>query len=119
MSGLAALANFFSRILYNQWVSFPAAITLAFITGLITAFTLTKLFVFTKSTQSIHKSFFFFCLVNGVAFIQTWLITMTLSYYVLPLLKINFFNHEISHAIGIAAPVFTSYIGHKRWSFKD
>jgi putative flippase GtrA len=28
------------------------------------------------------------------------------------------FVHEIAHAAGIAAPVFTSYIGHKRWSFQ-
>jgi len=25
---------------------------------------------------------------------------------------------EVAHAIGIAVPVFTSYIGHKRWSFR-
>ncbi|MGZ8096491.1 MAG: hypothetical protein ACXWUD_09650 [Methylosarcina sp.] len=28
------------------------------------------------------------------------------------------FTKEIAHAIGVAVPVFTSYIGHKRWSFR-
>ena len=25
---------------------------------------------------------------------------------------------EIAHAVGIVVPVFTRYIGHKRWSFR-
>ena len=28
------------------------------------------------------------------------------------------FVPEIAHAVGVAVPAFTSYLGHKRWSFK-
>jgi len=29
------------------------------------------------------------------------------------------FIPEIAHAVGVAVPVFTSYLGHKHWSFKS
>lgn len=117
--GTAAGVNFLSRILYNQWVDFSQAIILAYITGMITAFVLARLFVFKRSTQSLHRSVMFFTLVNVLAAAQTWIISMLLASYVLPGLGIDFFNHEIAHAVGVVVPVFTSYIGHKRWSFKE
>ena len=53
--GTAAVVNFGSRIVYNQWMGFSAAIILAYITGMITAFVLAKLFVFKESQQSLQK----------------------------------------------------------------
>ncbi|MCK5002694.1 MAG: GtrA family protein [Gammaproteobacteria bacterium] len=116
--GTAALVNFGSRFVYSQWVSFSTAVILAYITGMITAFVLAKVFVFKESQQSIHHSALFFCLVNLVAVLQTWLISMGLAYYLLPYLGVSIFVEEIAHAVGIAVPVFTSYLGHKRWSFR-
>ena len=69
--GLAAAVNFGSRILYNQWMGFSPAIVLAYITGMITAFVLAKLFVFRDSQRSLHQSALYFVLVNGVAVLQT------------------------------------------------
>ncbi len=116
--GTAAAINFGSRIIYNQWMGFSSAVILAYITGMITAFILAKLFVFKNSQQSFHRSAVFFILVNLVAVLQTWAISMGLTYYLLPSLGVTLFVHEIAHAIGVVAPVFTSYIGHKRWSFQ-
>ena len=116
--GLAAAVNFGSRILYNQWCDFSTAVILAYLTGMVTAFVLARLFVFKQSSQSIHRSVLYFTLVNLVAVIQTWLISMGLALYLLPMLGVTHFSREIAHAIGVAAPVFTSYLGHKRWSFR-
>lgn len=116
--GIAAAVNFCSRIFYNTWVNFSVAIILAYLTGMVTAFLLAKLFVFKESQQSIHHSIMFFVLVNLVAILQTWLISIGLAYYLLPKLGVVFFVREIAHAVGVAMPVFTSYIGHKRWSFR-
>jgi putative flippase GtrA len=116
--GFAALVNFLSRILYNEWMSFSLAVVLAYITGMITAFILAKKFVFKESTQTIKKSVMFFCLVNIIAVAQTWLISMALAYYLLPTLNILQFRFEIAHAAGVIFPVFTSYLGHKYWSFR-
>lgn len=116
--GAAASVNFGSRVLYSLWLGFSSAVILAYITGMITAFVLAKLFVFTDSQQSVHRSAMFFILVNLVAVLQTWAISMGLAYYVLPALGVTLFVHEIAHAVGVVVPVFTSYIGHKRWSFR-
>ena len=116
--GIAASVNFFSRIFFNTWLSFSASVYLAYIAGMITAFLLKKQFVFTKIMQPISHSIGFFILVNMLAFLQTLGVTMLLLLYVLPYIGINKMTHEISHAIGIMAPVITSYIGHKKFSFR-
>jgi putative flippase GtrA len=116
--GTAAAFNFGSRFAYNQYVDFSTAVIFAYITGMITAFVLAKLFVFKESQQSLHKSAVFFILVNLVAIAQTWGISMVFAHYLLPFLGVTIYVHEIAHATGVVIPVFTSYIGHKRWSFK-
>ncbi len=116
--GTAAVVNFGSRILYSTWLDFSSAVIIAYVTGMITAFVLAKLFVFKESNQSVHRSAMFFILVNIVAVAQTWAISMVLAYYFFPWLGVTSLVQEISHAIGVALPVFTSYIGHKRWSFR-
>jgi len=115
--GLAALVNFGSRILYNQWVDFSSAVVLAYLTGMVTAFILARTFVFTQSGQSVQRSAMFFVMVNGVAVLQTWAISMAL-YYLLPMAGVTRWVPEIAHAVGVVVPVFTSYLGHKRFSFK-
>jgi putative flippase GtrA len=115
--GLAALVNFGSRILYNQWVDFSSAVVLAYLTGMVTAFILARSFVFTQSGQSVQRSAMFFVMVNGVGVLQTWAISMAL-YYLLPIAGVTRWVPEIAHAVGVVVPVFTSYLGHKRFSFK-
>jgi putative flippase GtrA len=107
--GFAALINFGSRFVYNQWMDFSSAVLLAYLTGMITAFILAKLFVFKTSDRPISHSALIFTLVNLVALVQTWGISVGLSSIILP---------SFAHAIGIMVPVFTSYLGHKFWTFK-
>lgn len=117
--GLAAAVNFGSRILYNQWTGFSSAVVLAYLTGMVTAFLLARLFVFTDSGQSMQRSVAWFALVNLIAVLQTWAISMLLAYYLLPRLGVVRFVPEIAHAVGVAVPVFSSYLGHKHWTFKS
>jgi len=116
--GTAAAVNFGSRIIYNQWVGFSTAVILAYLTGMVTAFVLAKLLVFKGSEQSVHRSIMFFVLVNVLAVLQTWGISLVLAFHVLPALGVQRFVDEIAHAVGVAVPVFSSYWGHKRWSFR-
>lgn len=117
--GVAALVNFLSRILFNQWLSFSSSVILAYLCGMVTAYVLAKVFVFTESEQKLGQSILYFCLVNAVAVLQTWLLSMLFAYYLLPFLGVTRFVHEIAHIVGIIFPVFTSYYGHKRFSFKE
>lgn len=116
--GMAAAINFGSRIIYNLWLSFSASIVLAYVTGMITAFILARIFVFNESQQSLHRSAFFFIIINLFAILQTWLVSIGLAFYLLPILGIDSFRLEIAHAVGVVIPVFSSYIGHKHLSFR-
>jgi putative flippase GtrA len=116
--GTAAAVNFGSRIVYNEWMPFSTAVIFAYITGMITAFVLAKAFVFKDSQQSMQRSAFFFLLVNLVAVLQTWVISIVLAYHVLPWLGVTQFVKDIAHAVGVVVPAFTSYVGHKRFSFR-
>ncbi len=115
--GLAAAVNFGSRILYNRWLDFSSAVVLAYLTGMVTAFILARRFVFTEGSQTVQRSAMFFVMVNGVAVLQTWGISMAL-YYLLPIAGITRWVPEIAHAVGVVVPVFTSYLGHKKFSFR-
>ena len=115
--GVAAGVNFGSRILLNQWMGFSAAVVLAYLCGMATAFVLARLFVFRDSTQSVRRSAGFFVLVNLVAVAQTWAVSLLLLHGVLPWRGVTGFAPELAHGVGVVIPVFTSYLGHKRWSF--
>lgn len=115
--GIAAAVNFGSRIVYSQWLSFSVAVVLAYLSGMVTAFVLAKLFVFRDSEQPVHRAAGFFILVNVVAMAQTWGVSLAMLGLVLPRLGVISFAPEIAHGVGVVIPVFTSYLGHKRWSF--
>lgn len=116
--GFAAAVNFGSRIVYNQWLSYSSAVIAAYLTGMLTAFILAKLFVFRDTSQTLGHSVLWFCLVNAFAILQTWLVSLGLAFYIFPKLGIDFYPKELAHAIGVMIPVFTSYLGHKHLSFK-
>ncbi len=115
--GLAACVNFGSRMVYNRWLDFSSSVVLAYLTGMVTAFILARLFVFRDGSQSVQKSAAIFALVNVVAVLQTWGISMAL-YYLLPFVGVDSHVPEIAHAVGVMVPVFTSYLGHKKYSFR-
>jgi len=118
VGGFSAIINFGSRFFYDNYTSFGNAVILAYITGMITAFTLSKIFVFKESVNSTKKEFFYFTLVNIVAVIQTYIISIGFAEYIFPKIMFNFYPHSVGHAIGVIFPVFTSFIGHKYFTFK-
>ena len=116
--GVAAVINFGSRILYSRAVDFSSAVLLAYLSGMVTAFVLARTFVFVDSRQSLGRSGMLFVLVNLVALLQTWAISLGLAHYLFPALGVSRFADEMAHAVGVAVPVVTSYLGHKYWSFR-
>ncbi len=117
--GFSAIVNFGSRFIYDDFVSFEQAVIFAYLTGMTTAFILSKLFVFKNSSNSLIKSIFWFVSVNLIAIIQTYLITIGLAFYLFPNINFSFYPEAMAHAIGVIFPVFTSFIGHKYLSFKQ
>ena len=101
--GIAAAVNFGSRILYNQWMGFSAAIVLAYITGMVTAFVLARLFVFRNSQRALHQSALYFVLVNGWRTADL-AISLLLADWLLPALGVHQYVHELAHAAGVVVP---------------
>lgn len=117
--GFAALVNFLSRLYYSKFFSFGIAVVVAYVTGMITAFILSKLFVFKKSRHRAMKEFYLFTLVNLIAILQTWIVSVGLAGYIFPHFNYNFHREESAHFIGIGVPVISSYFGHKHLSFRS
>lgn len=116
--GTAAVVNFCTRILYSNWMGFSTSVVLAYLTGMVTAYILARIFVFKGSTQTLQRSMLLFTLVNVLAIVQTWAVSLLMAYALLPALGVTRYTLEIAHAIGIVVPVFTSFLGHKYWSFR-
>lgn len=116
VGGIAAVANFSSRMLFDIWFSYSASIVLAYSVGMCCAFLLNRLFVF-ETNRNLASSWGYFVLVNLVAVAQTWAIAMLLANFVLQRIGIHNYVPEIAHAVGVIVPVVTSYYGHKYFSF--
>ncbi len=117
-SGVSAIANFSSRILFNHWLDYSQSIILAYAVGIVIAFFLARIFVFTDTAQNIRHSAFVFILVNMIGMFQTWAISMLCVLHVLPSVGVTVWVPEISHFVGLASLAFTSFLGHKYFSFR-
>lgn len=118
VGGFAALVNFISRILINEWVGYRLAVILAYLVGMLTAFILSKIYVFEKSGRHHWHELRDFTLVNLLAVVQVWLISVGLAEYLFPAAGYTFYAPEVAHLIGLAIPAVTSYLGHKYYSFR-
>ena len=74
--------------------------------------------VFQQSQQSFGRSALLFAVVNVLAVLQTWLVSMGLVIYALPHMGLTRWVAETAHAVGVVVPVFTSYLGHKHFTFR-
>lgn len=117
--GIAALVNVASRIGLSQVLDFELAILAAYGIGMIMAYVLARRFVFLNSKQSVKKSFAAFALINLAAVLQTWLVSIGVRNWLLPVLGTAALVDLISHSFGVITPVITSFFGHKYVSFRD
>lgn len=118
VGGLAAGVNFVSRIGFSELVSYRIAIVLAYLVGMLTAFILSKHYVFEKSGRPLKDELRDFTIVNIFAVIQVWVISVGLAEYFFPYISFTFYPEEVAHLIGLGIPAITSYLGHKHFSFK-
>jgi len=115
---VAAIVNFGSRVLLSLALPFAMAIVCAYALGMATAFVLIRQFVFKGATNRLHEQLAWFIAVNALAAAQTLVVSLVLADFVLPWAGVTWHAHEVAHAAGILAPIFTSYVGHKRLTFR-
>lgn len=115
--GTAAAANFLSRFAFEPFMPFAAAVAAAYGVGVVTAFTLNRIFVFPASGKKLHHEISWFFLFNLLAFPVVIGVSAGLSWV---------FGHGVerplaqaaAHAIGIALPAVVNFAAHKFITFK-
>ena len=116
--GLAAVANIVSRIGFSYWLALPVAVVLAYLVGMVVAFVLMRNYVFPTGRAGVRRQITVFALVNIAAVMQTLLVTLVLADVILPWAGVRSHVDLIAHVTGVCVPIVTSFIGHKRWSFR-
>lgn len=116
--GLAAAVNFASRFVLSVWLPYPIAIVVAYVIGMATAFVLNRRYVFRSATTPLPRQVAWFVAINVLAVAQTLAVSLLLAGVVLPRIGLQTHVEAIAHAIGIAVPIVTSYLGHKHWTFR-
>ena len=74
--GLAAAVNIISRWFLSTVMSFEAAVVVAYLIGMITAFSLARQYVFERSKRHVRSEAARFVLVNLAALLQVWIVSV-------------------------------------------
>jgi putative flippase GtrA len=115
--GIAAVVNIVSRVALNVAMPYEIAIVVAYLCGMTTAYLLNRYFVFESSGRSAASEYMRFALVNLAAVAQVWIVSVGLARVLFPAIGFSWHAETVAHVIGVAVPVFTSYLGHKHFSF--
>lgn len=115
--GIAAVVNILSRIAFNWIMPYEIAIVVAYLCGMTAAYVLNKYFVFEASGRSVTSEYTRFALVNLLAVAQVWIVSVGLARFIFPAAGFTWHAETIAHIIGVIVPVFTSYVGHRHFSF--
>jgi putative flippase GtrA len=117
VGGIAALCNWSSRFAFSMFCNFSVAVVLAYCVGMLIAFVLMRLFVFKESSRRTRTQIPIFVAVNLLAVLQTLAVSLLLARWLLPSLGVAHNAEAIAHLVGVLVPAFTSYLGHKLFTF--
>ncbi len=115
--GVAAGVNVASRWVLSHALAYEVAVVIAYLAGMATAYLLSRAFVFARSGRSVADEATRFALVNVVALLQVWVVSVGLARLVFPAVGFGWHAEDIAHLIGVAIPAVTSYFGHRHFSF--
>ena len=101
VGGVAAGANISSPWLLSSIVPFETAVFFAYLVGMIVAFILTRKYVFKKSTHRVSTEATRFVLVNLLALVQVWLISVGLANWICPMVGLIWQAELIAHILGV------------------
>ena len=118
LGGVAAGVNLVARWALQPLMGFELAVAAAYVCGMIVAYNLFRVFVFGASGRGVTSEAWRFTLVNLVSLVLVWLISVGLARYAFPAISFTWRADDIAHFIGVLSPALTSWIGHKRYTFK-
>jgi putative flippase GtrA len=115
---IAAACNIGSRWLLSRTLPYEIAIVLAYLVGMVVAFGIMRNLVFQPSTKlSKSAELGRFALVNILGLAQTVVVSLLVARWLVPALGVHRHAEEVGHIIGVGVPIFTSFVGHRRFSF--
>ena len=117
-AGASVPVNIAARVVLSTWVRYEIAVLLSHLVGMLTAYTLTRRFVFEKSGRKLRSELVRFALVNVYSAAQTWVVSVGLVYWVFPWVGFETWPELIAHVIGLALASVTSFVAHSRYSFR-
>jgi len=113
----AAAINILSRYFLSERISFRSAVLIAYLLGMMSAWMLSRLFVFEASGRNLGDELLRFGIVNIFAAAQVWGISVGLAEWIFPRVRYDFHPYETAHLVGVIFPIFTSFLGHRYFSF--
>jgi len=119
LGGCAAAANWLSRFPLEGFMSFSAAVVVAYMVGMAIAFVLFNRYVFPASPRPLAQQIKFFVLVNVAGIFQVWVVSLALADRLFP--AIGFTGplaEPLAHGVAIGVPTLSSYFGHKFLTFR-
>lgn len=116
-AGSSVPVNLLSRVLFSEWVPYGVAVLLAHGVGMVTAYTLSRQFVFEQTGRSVASELGRFAAVNVVSATLTWAVSVSLVDFAFPAVHFTLQPELIGHVLGLAVASLTSFVGHRHFSF--
>lgn len=116
---LSAAVNFCARYALDPLLGYSAAIVLAYLIGMAVSFLLYQRRVFASSGKALGQELSWFLLINIAGLLQTLVFSVAIYQWCMPLVGWQWHGKEIAHLIGMAIPMFSSFLGHKYLTFKQ
>jgi putative flippase GtrA len=116
-AGASVPVNIASRIVFSRWVPFEVAVLLSHVVGMLTAYALTRRWVFASSGRPVQSELVRFAGVNVMSAALTWCVSVALVDLVFPRIGFDLEPELVGHVLGLAAAAVASFVGHSRFSF--
>jgi putative flippase GtrA len=117
-AGLSVPVNLGSRIVFSLWMPFEWAVLASHLCGMLTAYALTKVFVFERSGAPAHVELTRFAAVNVLSAAITWIVAVGLVRFVFPKLGVGEGHLLVAHVTGLAVSSVASFYAHRDFSFR-
>jgi putative flippase GtrA len=118
VGGFAAFLNWLSRVVLSHWMPFAAAVVLAYVVGMATAFVLNRVFVFPRSDKPMHRQARDFVMINLVSFPMVLVVAILLEWLFRALGMVTY-SKAAAHGVAVAIPALTSFLLYKFFAFRD
>lgn len=116
-AGLSVPVNIGARVVLSWAMPYEVAVAVSHLLGMVTAYTLTRLFVFERSGHTVKREFSRFAMVNLLSLVQTWIVAVGLLRLVFPQIGFEYEPELVAHIIGLGLTAVTSFWAHRHFSF--